>query len=191
MPRTDLKATVLAILLFAATVGVFTIVSLFVSPPGSQTGQLRAISAIPDHLALLVVGGVVLGSLPSIIYRRLDLALLVSIPIFVVLVDLDHLPIALGIAQPVRPAHSIIFIATVFVLMTTIIKRLDLSFAAMSGFFAHVGIDSGVFAPWAPLSFDYYDLTDYRWIFVSLAVASVVVSGYFAKRKSVGVESRN
>ena len=73
--------------------------------------------------------------------------------------------------------------------MAMIIKRPDLSFASMSGFFAHVAIDTGVFAPWSPFSFDYQSLAGYRFDFVTLAVAAAVAAGYVAKRRS-SVEAR-
>jgi len=173
---------VYAVVLYAVVVIGFTVVSLYVSPVEAQTGTLRPLEAIPDHLALLIVGGLALGLFSSALSGRLDLTLVVSIPVFVVLLDVDHLPSALGIAQPVRPAHSLIFVVLVFLLMATIIKRPDFAFAAMSGFFAHVGIDSGIFTPWAPVSFDYYTISDYRWPFLALAVVSAVAAGYYSRR---------
>ena len=100
------------------------------------------------------------------------------------MVDLDHLPVALGIAQPIRPAHSLVFLATAVVLMATIIKRPSLSFAVMSGFFAHLGIDSGVFPAFSPINFTYYPLADYSWAFLALAVASSLGAGYYSRKES-------
>jgi hypothetical protein len=170
------------IVLYASLVLLFAVVSLYASPPASQTGTLRALPTIPSHVLELVGGGVVLGLLVYAISRRLDFVLL--IPSVVVLTDLDHLPAALGLAQPIRPAHSIIFIVTAFILVATIIKRLDLSFAVMSGFFIHLSIDTGQFPPFSPLSFDYYRLGNYLGIFLVLAVASALAAGYLGRRIS-------
>jgi hypothetical protein len=168
--------------LYASLVLLFTIISLYASPRASQTGTFRALTAIPPHLLELAVGGAVLGLLVYTISRKLDLVLV--IPSVVVLTDLDHLPSALGIAQPIRPAHSIIFIVTAFIVVATIIKRLDLSFAVMSGFFIHLSIDTGEFPPFSPLSFHYYELGSYLAIFATLAVASALIAGYLGRRVS-------
>jgi hypothetical protein len=170
------------IALYVSLVLIFTVISIYSSPQASETGTFRALSAIPPHVLALVAGGTVLGLLAFAIFRRLDLVLL--IPSVVVLTDLDHLPSALGIAQPIRPAHSIVFIVTAFVLVATIIRRLDLSFAVMSGFFIHLSIDTGQFPPFSPLSFNYYTLGNYQTVFVGLALASGLLAGYLGKRMS-------
>lgn len=182
------RSAVLSVLLFASLVLAFTVISLYVSPPASETGRFRALDAIPGHLLLLAAGGAAIGLLSVVAFRRLDLTLVIVIPVFAVLLDLDHLPSALGLAQPVRPAHSFIFLAVTFILMATVIRRMDLSFAAMSGFFAHVGIDTGVFAPFSPVSFDYYALAEYDWLLLALAVASALGAGYYGKKRSLAVK---
>lgn len=181
----DLRSPVLAILVYGFLVLAFTVVSLYSSPVESQLGRLRTVSTIPDHLLILAAGGAALGLLSTLVFRRLDITLIILIPTFVLLLDLDHLPIVLGISQPIRPAHSLIFIATAFLLITTIIKRPSLSFAAMSGFFAHLGIDAGIFPPFSPIDFAYYAITDYRWVFLALALASALGGGYYSKKESM------
>jgi hypothetical protein len=184
--RYPLTAVFQTIVLYASLVLLFTVISLYISPQASQTGTFRALAAIPPHLLTLIGGGAILGLLAFAVFRRLDLVLL--IPSVVVLTDLDHLPSALGIAQPIRPAHSIVFIVTAFVLVAIIIKRLDLSFAVMSGFFVHLSIDTGQFPPFSPLSFDYYVLGNYTIIFVGLALVSALVAGYLGKRMSSNIK---
>jgi hypothetical protein len=184
------RSAAASVLLFAGLVLAFTVVSLYVSPMASRTGTFRALGDIPEHLVLLAAGGAALGLLSLIAFRRLDLVLLALIPIYVVLIDLDHLPSALGIAQSVRPAHSFVFLVVVFVLMATVIRRVDLSFVAMSAFFAHIGIDTGVFAPFSPFSFGYYSLAAYDWIFFILAVASALAAGYCGKKRALAVKMR-
>ena len=76
----DLGSMVLAILIFGFLVLGFTAVSLYTSPTGSQTGLLRTVSTIPDHLLLLAGGGVALGILSALVSRRLDVTPIVLIP---------------------------------------------------------------------------------------------------------------
>ena len=184
----ELRPLLSTIVIYALLVLLFTLISLFVSPAASRTGVFRQVDAIPAHLALLAAGGVLLSLLTYAVYRRFDLNLAVLIPSVVILTDLDHLPSALGIAQSVRPAHSILLVGVAFVVVATIIRRLDFSFAVMAGFFAHVGIDTGIFAPFSPLSFTYYTITDYRWGFLGLAVVSALAAGYLAKRRTFVVK---
>jgi len=186
MALPELRPVIATIALYAVLMLLFTLISLYVSPASSQTGTFRALTAIPPHLLELAGGGAVLDLLVYAISRRLDLVIL--IPTVVVLTDLDHLPSALGLVQPIRPAHSVIFIVTAFILVATIIKRLDLSFAVMSGFFIHLTIDTGQFPPFSPFSFDYYELGSYMVVFALLAVASTLFAGYYAKNRSLVVK---
>jgi hypothetical protein len=184
------RSAAASILLFSLLVLAFTVIAMYASPASSQTGTFRALDEIPDHVLLLAAGGVALGLLTTLVFRRLDLTIIVVIPAYVVLLDLDHLPSALGLAQPVRPAHSFVFLVVAFVLMATVIRRIDLSFAVMSAFFAHVGIDTGIFAPFSPLSFSYYSLSEYDWAFYVLAVASALATGYYGKKRALAVKLR-
>jgi len=177
---TQLRPAAGALALYAALVLLFTLVSLHAAPPASQTGVFRPLAKIPVHVFELAAGGLALGLVAYAISRRLDVVLL--IPAVVVLTDLDHLPSALGLAQPIRPAHSILFVVAAFVLVATIIKRLDLSFAAMSGFFIHLSIDTGQFPAFSPLSFRYSELGSYVGLFLTAAVASALLAGYLARR---------
>jgi hypothetical protein len=186
MNRQDLRPVLLTIILYATLDLLFTWVSLYTRPPGSLIGLFRSADTIPSHLLLLAAGGVALGLISTLVFRRFDLGLLVLIPSVVVLTDLDHLPSALGIVQPIRPAHSFIFIALAFILVATVIRRPDLSFAVMSGFFAHLGVDTGLFPPLSPFSFDYYTLGNYQAEFLALALVSALTAGYLGKRRATG-----
>ena len=186
MIRTNstVRSAALAILAYAILVLLFTVISLYLSPSETQLGKFRAKDTIPEHLVILAGFGVLLGLVSLLVYRRLDLKLTVLIPIFVIILDLDHLPSALGVAQPIRPAHSIIFLLVAFPVLFALVRRLDLPFAMASGYVAHSGVDTGLFAPFSPFLFDYYTITDYRWVFLALAVACSLGAGYFAKRHS-------
>jgi len=177
------RAILWTVIIYAAIVLTFTAISLLASPLGSQTGKFRELSAIPDHLLYLAAFGVVLGLLGSLLYRRLDLNLIVLIPVLVVITDLDHLPSALGIAQPIRPAHSLIFIITVIAVLALVIRRPDIEAATLSAFFAHLSVDTGLFPPFSPISFAYYELSEYQAAFVALAIIAALVAGFLGRRR--------
>ena len=178
---TDLRMIAAATVIYALAVLAFTGVGLLASTPGSQTGSLRTLNSIPGHLLLLCLFGISLGLLGSLAARRVHLGMIVLIPTLVVVTDLDHLPSALGIAQPIRPAHSFVFIVAVVAVMAMTIRRGDLEAATVSAFFAHLTVDTGEFAPFAPFSFSYFGLSNYKVELAAVAVASAVVAGLIAK----------
>ena len=176
------RAIVWTIVIYAAMVLAFTVISLRSSPPASQTGVLRTLNAIPGHLVYLAGFGVVLGLVGSAIYRRLDLNLIILIPVLVVLTDLDHFPSALGMSQPVRPAHSLIFIIAVVATLALLTRRPDVEAATVSAFFAHLSVDTGVFSPFSPISFVYYNLSAYQPVMIVAAVVAALAAGYLGRR---------
>ncbi|MDA4114488.1 MAG: hypothetical protein OK474_10625 [Thaumarchaeota archaeon] len=186
--RSELRPVLLAVVLYGSLELLVTLISLYTRPPGSLVGVFRSVDTIPSHLFLLALGGVALGLLSGLAFRRLDLGLVLLILSVVVLTDLDHLPSALGIDQPIRPTHSLIFIAVAFVLVATVIRRLDLSFAVMSGFFAHLAVDTGLFPPFSPVSFNYYSLGNYQLVLIALALSSALAAGYLSKRRTITVK---
>jgi len=179
------RAILWTVLIYAGVELAFTILSLRTSAPGSQTGVFRQLSAIPNHLGDLVGFGIALGLLGSLVYRRLDLNLLVLVPVLVVLTDLDHLPSALGMSQPIRPAHSIIFIVAVVAILALVIRRPDIEAATVAAFFAHLSIDTGQFPAFSPVSFVYYDLSSYQFEMVASAIIAVLVAGYLGRRRAL------
>ncbi len=187
MVRLELRPVLSTIILYASLDLLFTIVSVYTCPAGSLVGVFRSADLIPLHLLALAAGGLALALLSLLVYRRFDLDQLILIPSVVILTDLDHLPSALGIEQPVRPAHSLIFVAVVFILVATVIRRPDLSFAVMAGFFAHLSVDTGLFPPYSPVTFDYYVLGNYQYAFVALALASTLMAGYLGRQRSTRV----
>jgi len=188
MNRSELRPVLLTVVLYASLDLLVTFISLYTQPKGGLVGVFRSADTIPLHLFFLALGGVALGLLSILVFRRFDLGLVVLIPSIVILTDLDHLPSALGIDQPIRPTHSLVFIAVAFVLVATVIRRPDLSFAVMSGFFAHLAVDTGLFPPFSPISFNYYTLGDYQPAFIALALSSALVAGYLGKRRTITVK---
>ena len=170
---------------------VFTAMSGGTSPVASQTGQFRTLSSIPEHLAFLGGFGVALGLVGSIIYRRLDTNLVILIPALVVLTDLDHLPSALGMSQPIRPAHSLIFIVMVVAILALTIGRPDIQAATVSAFFAHLSVDTGVFPAFSPISFAYYDLSAYQPEIIAAAIIAALLAGYLGRRHDIEKKKRS
>jgi hypothetical protein len=117
---------------------------------------------------------------------KLDLGLVILVPALVVLTDLDHLPAFLGLAQPIRPAHSIIFILCTVALMATVIRKPDVEFASLSAFFAHLSVDTGVFPAFSPVSFQYYDIGEFRILALLAAVAFALAAGLAMRHNKQG-----
>jgi hypothetical protein len=153
------------------------------APPASQVGTLRAIQTIPVHEAELAACGVLLAFLPSLAARRLNYGMLLLIPAVVILTDLDHLPSMVGMLQPIRPAHSIVFLMTSVLLVLVTVRRGDLGAAVASGFFAHLSVDTGVFPALSPFSFTYYEIASYRLYFVTGAILLALFAGYLDGRR--------
>jgi hypothetical protein len=134
-------------------------------------------------LALLGLG---LGLVISVALRKLDLGLVILLPALVVLTDLDHLPAYLGLAQPIRPAHSVIFIVCTVAFMATVIRKAGVELVSLSAFFAHLSVDTGVFPPFSPVAFQYYDIGEFRLPALLAAVAFALVAGLAMKHKEQG-----
>jgi len=184
MNNQNFRPVILTIILYAVLALVFTAVSMVSRPSGTLVGVLRPLDEIPAHVFLLAAGGLALGFLASLGLRRFDIWLVILIPSVVVLTDLDHLPSALGLVQAVRPVHSFVFLAVSFVAVAMIIRRLDLSVAVMSGFFAHLGVDTGIFPPLSPLSFSYYHLGPFQVEFLAAASACALAAGLLGRRRT-------
>lgn len=153
------------ILLLAAYVPLilaFTFLGITLAPVDSQVGGVRSSDAIPGHIAVLFAFGVLIGGAMSVIYGREGVLLVILTPVLVTLLDLDHLPVYIGFSQPIRPAHSFVFVVTAVIATAIILRRLDLELVLVSSILAHLGVDSGLFAPFSPLSFDYVQLDPYR-----------------------------
>lgn len=106
-------------------------------------------------------------------------------PLLVVLLDLDHLPAYLGIAQPIRPAHSIVFILCALVFTTILLGRFDLDLVVLSSFTAHLGIDSGLFPPFSPISFQYMQLDPFRIPLIAASVLFALAAGLAWRRRQM------
>jgi hypothetical protein len=168
--------------IFSGLVLVFTFISLFVSPRQAEIGTARLLDTIPAHEIELVALGVVLGAIALGVYGKGGLLGALLLPALVLLLDLDHIPAFLGLAQPIRPAHSLVFLAVDVTITTIILMRLDFALIGMSAFMGHLGIDSGVVPPYSPFSFHYVQLAPYHYALIFGSVISSLAAGYLMRR---------
>jgi len=173
----------LTVTVYLIVVIAFTALAILLGPRGAQIGSTRPTDTIPSHLAELAGVGLLLGLGSASIFGRSGFHLLILVPVLTVLLDFDHLPAYLGISQTIRPAHSLVFIPVVLVIAAITIKRLDIDLVVLSATFAHMGIDTGLFAPFSPLSFGYVALDPYRIPFLTAAVICAAGAGIVLKRE--------
>jgi hypothetical protein len=178
------KQVTLALAIFVVLVLLFTGIAVLVGSPDVMVGSARPLDTIPVHLLELGGFGIVLGIPILGIYGRKGVGLALLIPAMVVLLDLDHLPIFLGIAQPIRPAHSLVLLVTDMATTTIVLRRLDFNLIIMSAFAGHLGVDTGLFPPLAPLSFQYLQLDQYRLPLVLSSMILAILAGYVLRREN-------
>ena len=156
--------------------------------PQAQVGRARPEDTILPHIVELVGFGLLLGAGAAVFYGRKGLPFVFLTPTLTVLLDLDHLPVYLGIAQPIRPAHSLVFLVSVLALTAIVIRRLDFDLVVMSAVMGHMGVDTGSFPPFSPFNFDYAQLDPYRLPLLIGAVVATLVAGALVRRSSKGAE---
>jgi hypothetical protein len=184
---TEMRTLVVACAVYGGMVLLFTLISLYTAPQDAQIGTFRPFQTIPSHVLILTSLGLGLGLTTSAVRRKLDLRIAILVPALVVLTDLDHLPAYLGLAQPIRPAHSVIFIICTVALMATVIRKAGVELISLSAFFVHLSADTSVFPPFSPVSFQYYGIGDFRIPALLSAVAFALVAGLAMKRNEQGV----
>ena len=180
---TSWKTALYVVLLFVAVVLAFTLLGTITSPQLAQVGGTRPDETIPVHIVELGVFGLLLGAAFVVIAGRNALPLVVAAASMTVLLDLDHLPAYLGYAEPIRPAHSLVFIVVVLAIMATTIKMLEIDLIVMSASLGHMAVDTGQFAPLSPFSFAYVQLDPYRISFAVVAVLCAVAAGLVLRPK--------
>lgn len=166
------------ILVFVALNLAVTGLYLVLSSPPSRLGTLRPSGSIPPKLAELVAVGLAVGLVACLPKRKLDYSMVFLALVFVALLDLDHLPAFLGVVQPIRPSHSLSFLALEAGSLALIVRRTNVVVIAVAAWLAHVAGDTGVFAVFAPFSFSYYSLSAYALPLAALAGAFALLAGY-------------
>ena len=117
-------------------------------------------------------------------YGRRASWLIILPPSLVVLLDLDHLPIYLGFPQPIRPAHSLVFLAAALIAAGVFFRRMEIEFILVSSFMGHMGVDTGLFPPFSPLSFDYVRLDQFRIALLGGSILVSLMAGFFIRRRA-------
>jgi hypothetical protein len=165
------KSVAYSAFIYGTVALVFTVAGVLLGPPQAQVGGTRPGDTIPGHLLELAAFGVLLGLGCMAIYGRRGLPLAFLTPALTVLLDIDHLPAYLGYAEPIRPAHSIVFIIVALAATAITIKALDIDLIVLSAFMGHMAVDTGLVAPYSPFSFMYFEVNPYR---LPLAVGAVL-----------------
>lgn len=161
------------------------LIFLGMSAPSTHIGTLRPEATIPPKLVQLSSVGLGLGLLASLVARAFDLRLITFGFAFTVLLDLDHLPSVFGVEQTIRPDHSLAFLGISLVVLSIVVARgrpeIPVIFA--SAFFGHIAADTGLFAFYAPISFYYTSLNEFKIPFAILAIALAILAGFLKYRR--------
>jgi hypothetical protein len=186
-PSLSWKSVSYTILTYAGVALIFTALGMLLAPPAAQVGGTRPEEAIPGHVAELAAFGLLLGLASMAIYGTKGLPLAFLMPVLTVLLDIDHLPAYLGIVETIRPAHSLVFVVFALAATAITIKALDIELVVASSFMAHMAVDTGLFAPFSPITFGYVELGPYRLPFAAGAVVCALAAGAVLRmRASVG-----
>ena len=186
--RSWLREVVPPVTVVLAVVLVITVAFFFLSGPAARIGTLRSVSTIPVKVGEVVSLGLAVGLLVCVAERRLDVPLLTLAVAFVALIAVDHLPSAFGIPQPIRPAHTFAFLAAEVVAFRVAFRtRPELLALAVATWFAHIAGDTGVFAFFAPFSFDYGPLGPYRLPFAVVSVVFAIATGFLVRRRQIAL----
>ena len=124
-------------------------------------------------------------------YGRRGLPMVLLVPALTVLLDLDHLPAYLGFIQPIRPAHSVIFLVAAVALAAIEIRRLDVALVVLSAIVGHLGIDTGLFPLLAPVSYDYFQFDPYRVWLLGGAGLVAIIAGVMVRREGTRAKEGN
>ena len=165
---------------------LLTIVFFTLSAPSTHIGTLRPASTILPKLLELAAIGTALGLVSTLLFKHVDLTVITLSAAFTVLLDLDHLPALFGISQPIRPAHSLAFLGLTLVVLTFAARkkiRPVVLLIFISAFLGHMAADDGIFALYAPFSFQYTTIDAIRVPLAVGAVAFAVLAGYVKSRK--------
>ncbi|MGH2638519.1 MAG: hypothetical protein ACRDF4_04455 [Rhabdochlamydiaceae bacterium] len=169
-----------SIIAFVAIDLALTLIFFGFSSASAHVGTLRPEATIAPKVLELAAVGAGVGLIASLASRAFDFSFVTFGAAFMVLLDLDHLPSVFGIDQPIRPAHSLAFLAITVVVLYFIAgrSRPEVPVIATATFMAHIASDTGVFAFYAPISFSYISLNEFRVPLAIGAVCFAIIAGY-------------
>ena len=176
--------TVSALILFAATNLLFTALNMQIFGTSHSSGNLRPLTTFLPKIAQLAIAGAALGALASLPSRHLNWEFLTASMGFTILVDLDHVPVVLGMQQPIRPSHSILFLIIAVIVIQLLTRKRHLSTLATSAFLGHLALDKPLFpliAPLSPTLFEYG--IDVQVGLAALSVGLALLSGRMIAEK--------
>jgi hypothetical protein len=177
------KPAIYTAVIYGGLALAFTALGIVLGPSDAQIGGTRPQDTIPGHLAELGAFGLLLGIGTMAIYGRRGLPMVFLTPTLTVLLDIDHLPVYLGYPEPIRPAHSILFIIITLAATAITIKALDMDLIVLSAFMGHMAIDTGLFAPFSPVTFAYVQLNPYRLPLAAGAILCALAAGAVNRRR--------
>ncbi len=180
------------IVIFVVIVLTFTFLAVSTYNASEPLGTLRKFSSLlPKIIQLLAFGGL-LSIVATIGKRRISWNTLAYPPLFLILLDLDHLPSFLGIDQPIRPAHSLIFLLISLIAIFVFESRKPaIPLTLASSFLGHLGLDSSLFPLFAPISSELYSFSTI--ISLTLVLSSIIlamISGRMFQRAETKKENR-
>ena len=188
-PGPSWRKILYAIVVYVGVALIFTALGLLLAPQAAQVGGTRPEETIPGHLAELAVFGLLLGLGSTVIYGIKGLPLAFLTTVLTVALDIDHLPAYLGYAETIRPAHSLVFAIAAMAITAITIKELDIELVVASSFMAHMAVDTGLFAPFSPITFGYVELGPYRLLFAAGAVVCALAAGVVLRIRTVANRS--
>jgi hypothetical protein len=169
------KELIVPIVIYILINLLFTTLGVILYEPDLPIGIFRGLLNIPLKAAQLMGFGILLGLLVSLGQRKVSLKSITYPIFFLILLDLDHLPSFFDIAQLIRPAHSLIFIAAFMVVIYLLYERsFSIPIISLSTFMAALGLDKPLFPLLFPLStelFSYNLYISFLLILFSLALA--------------------
>ncbi len=131
------------IIIFVGLVLMFTFLGVSSYNPSEPLGTFRRFSSLLPKAIQLLAFGALLSIVTTAARRKMSLSTLSYPLLFLILLDLDHLPSFFEIDQPIRPAHSLIFLLISLVAIVAFEKgKVATSVTLASSFLGHLGSDS-------------------------------------------------
>lgn len=172
------------IVIFAVLVLTFTFLAVSTYNGSEPLGTLRRFSSLLPKVIQLLAFGALLSIVATIGKKRISSNTLAYPPLFLILLDLDHLPSFFGIDQPIRPAHSLIFLLISLIAVFVFARgKPAISVTLASSFLGHLGLDSPLFPLFAPISSELYSFgTTISLILVLSSIILAMISGRMYRR---------
>jgi len=165
------------IFIFVGLVLTFTFLAVSAYDVSEPLGTFRRLSSLLPKAIQLLAFGALLSLVTTVGRRRLSWNTLTYPLLFLILLDLDHLPSFIEIDQPIRPAHSfILLLISLGAILAFENGRYATSLTVTSSFLGHLGADSPLFPLFAPISSELYSFGNVTSISMTISMTLVLVS---------------